>query len=192
MTIHPIFVRLTELTSISTETKTSLVASFIRQVYSPNQILLGGGQKAGSIYFVEKGLLRSYYLQKSNEITREFFTDNDFLIPGNFFSRGVSSDYVEVMDRSIVHQISYEDLMLVIKDYPELNQGIRELLEYRYERVQQRDQFLRINSAAERYRLFRLQSRFISDRATLPMLSSYLNMSRKHLSRIKNQEIFRK
>ncbi|WP_207531802.1 Crp/Fnr family transcriptional regulator [Desertivirga arenae] len=192
MTIHPIFVRLTELTSISTETKTSLVASFIRQVYSPNQILLGGGQKAGCIYFVEKGLLRSYYQVKSNEITRDFFADNEFLIPGNFFSRGISTDYIEVMDRSIVHLISYEDLMLVLKDNPELNQGIRELLEYQYERVQQRDQFLRINSAAERYRLFLSRYRSIADRATLPMLSSYLNMSRKHLSRIKNQEAYRR
>ncbi|WP_207423762.1 Crp/Fnr family transcriptional regulator [Desertivirga brevis] len=192
MMTHPAIESLTAFISISTELKTLLSSKLTRQEYSPNQILVGGGQRATCIYFVEKGLLRSYYKRKSAEITRDFFQTGDFLIPPNFFRKTSCKDYIEAVDFTIVYTLIYEDLMEILKHHTEFHRSMLEILEYQYEKSMQRDQFLRITSAVERYRLFHSRYKTVSELATLPMISSYLNISRKHLSRVKNHEAFKK
>jgi len=64
-----------------------------QKILKKGVFLLKEGQKVGEIAFVEKGLLRFFYLAKDKEINNHFFLENDYVVSDLDFLKGILSRY---------------------------------------------------------------------------------------------------
>ena len=71
---------------------------FEKEYVQKNQLLLQEGQVCKKLYFVEKGIGRSYYLKKEGkEVTQWFFGDGNFMSSvDSFFQESPSFYYVQI------------------------------------------------------------------------------------------------
>lgn len=70
---------------------------------SPRQVLTGLGEMEQHVYFVQKGLVRKYFLRGEEEITIQLSTEGDLVSSSVSFLSGVPSDFiVETMEPSVL------------------------------------------------------------------------------------------
>jgi CRP-like cAMP-binding protein len=73
------------------------------------RVLVDLGQVSPSLYFIEKGVMRTYYLRGSEDITSLLVSDGDVVcIAESFFLQKLSREVLETLEDTTVYSISYE------------------------------------------------------------------------------------
>lgn len=113
-------------------------------------MLLKEGQVCNHIYFIEKGFLRSYYINNDKEITGWFMKENDIIISVNiFFKRKPSYEWIQTIEESTLHYIHYDELQKIYKEFIEFNIVGRILTEIYYTLSEERLYAMRSHTAEE-------------------------------------------
>lgn len=149
--------------------------------------LLSAGDVSRYIYFVEKGCLRSYIVDKDGiEHVMQLVTEEHWI--GDLYSfvtqlHGTIT--IEAIEDTEVLMLSYTDLEILYEEIPALERFFRKLIQRAYVAVQQRLNAAYSASAEERYReLIRLRPE-IAKRVPLIYIASYLGITPESLSRIR-------
>lgn len=72
------------------------------------RVLVDLGQVSPSLYFIEKGVMRTYYLRGSEDITSLLVSDGDVVcIAESFFLQTLSREVLETLEDTTVYSISY-------------------------------------------------------------------------------------
>jgi CRP-like cAMP-binding protein len=156
---------------------------------SKKNSLLKIGQVCNNIYFVEKGLLRCYYIKEDKEVCSWFMKEGDVIISvESFFKQTQSYEAIQALEDSTVHYISYNELQFIYKKFPEFNFIGRVLTESYYMMSEQRLFSLRMQKSTKKY--FYLQQHFPELLLRLPSryIASYLGITEETLSRIRGRK----
>ena len=149
--------------------------------------LLKAGQICSNIYFIEKGLLRSYYFKGEKEISSWFMKEGDICIAvESFFTQQYGQENIQALEDCVVHYISYEDLQRIYRDFGEFNIIGRILVERCYLLTVQRITAMWMQRAHDRYDWLANQFPDLLQRVPAKYLASYLGITEVMLSNIKS------
>jgi CRP-like cAMP-binding protein len=154
--------------------------------YENNQKLIHAGQVAREIYFVEKGLIRGYYIDEDhNEITSVIWDELSIAAESaSFFQREKMSITMEVMAGSHLLSLSFEDLMEVYAAFPQavyFTWCISMKNEIFYQKW---NSILRNSFAWSRYLQLLEVHPSIEQKLSKEVIASLLNMTPQYLSRL--------
>ena len=154
-----------------------------------NYTLVDLGQTAKEVYFINKGLLRFYYLtDEGQEITGFIFHENMFAgSHESFFSQVPSIQVLETLEESELLVFSYEGLQELFETVPKLNVFVRKLLESRMAFAQKLVASLLMNKPQERYTSYQTLHPGLESRIPQHILASYMGITPVSLSRIRKR-----
>ncbi len=152
-------------------------------------LLLRAGQTNNTIYFINSGAARVYYLDKEGvETTSWFLFENELLISVySFFTGQPGFEYFETLEDCTFVTLSREKLNKLYDKYMEMNFIGRKLTEYYYIRNEIQTNELRMLTAKQRYLKLIEHNPQIINRVSLGHIASYLGISQETLSRIRKQ-----
>ncbi len=164
---------------------------FTTKNYNKKEILLQPDNICDNIFFINKGLLRIFFMDKNgNESTFYFSQENDFAVDYESFLNRTPSNYtIEAMEDTQVVHMSYK---MVVDGYNKLRNGekLGRLLAEKYFIIFSRKiQNIYTKTPYERYQLMNTQFPNIRQRVSQHYIASYLNISSVHLSRLINKKV---
>lgn len=160
-----------------------LVKRFVKKRKS----LLTEGDISRYMYFVEKGCLRSYTVDKEGvehviQLVLEEHWVGDLY---SFITQSQGTVNIEAIEDTEVFLLSYQDLEKLYDEIPALEKFFRKLFQRAYVTLQQRLNSVQSISAEERYReLIELRPQLLK-RVPLIYIASYLGITPESLSRIR-------
>ncbi|MBC3787819.1 Crp/Fnr family transcriptional regulator [Spirosoma utsteinense] len=186
--MEPLLAFLQTLQPISPALETTISQLLRRDSLPRKQWLLQPGQVSDRLYFIERGVVRGYYLKEGKEVTSWFMREGDFIISiVSFYSRQPAREYVELLTDSVVWSINYTQLQQLYRDFPEFNAIGRLITEKYYVQSERRTQNLRMQTAPERYAQLLADFPAIFGRVPLKYIASHLGISPETLSRLRGR-----
>lgn len=150
--------------------------------------LLKQGQINSSLFVIEQGIVRAFFLKEGKEVNSWFGMENEFIgsiLP--LYSNQPSFEYIQFLEDSIFYSISIEDLNEMYVLYPELNLIGRKIAEKLCEVLEERIVSLHTDNAEERYRALINKTPAIVQRVSLGHIASFLGITQETLSRIRSR-----
>lgn len=176
--------------AISVEIEKELEAKIQSKIYQENSFFVKQGQITSSLFMLEKGLVRSYYMKDGREINDWFGFENIPLgatMP--LFFNQPSLQNIQFLETSTIHYISNSDLNLFYNKYNEINTIGRKIVEEFCKIMEERSWSLQTESAEQRYLSLIKSESEILQRVSLGHIASYLGITQETLSRIRNRRI---
>lgn len=162
---------------------------FKRQEVPAKTTLLQEGQISRTMFFIEKGCLRTWVNNDGKEITTQFFFESDSVSSIESFRTNQPSLYtIESLETCILQTISQKDFQNIIENVPELK---KQLEEHLFKRLFQSQQLLYSflkNNPQKRYEELIEQHPHIIQRVPQHYIASYLGITSVSLSRIRNRK----
>lgn len=151
-------------------------------------VLLAEGKVSKTMFFIEKGCLRTWINNEGKEITTQFFFEGDSVSSIESFRTNQPSLYsIETLEPCILQTISQSDFRQIIENSPELRNKLEEHLFKRFLRSQQLFYSYLKNKPQKRYEELIAQYPHIVQRVPQHYIASYLGITSVSLSRIRNR-----
>lgn len=171
-----------------TEEQEELILSRIQsEKIRKKTVLQKEGQVSQSIYFVEKGLLRNFFInEKGAEQTCQFALENWWI--GDFLSFDLQTPShfsIQSVEDAEIIILTKKDQQYLLTEFPELEKYFRIMMQRSYGALQLRIKYLYDQSGEERYRHFSSLFPGFIQRIPQYMLASYLGFSPEFLSKIR-------
>ncbi len=162
---------------------------YFKQVEVPAKtILLAEGRISRTMFFVEKGCLRTWINNDGKEITTRFFFEGDSVSSIESFRTNLPSLYsIESLEPCILKTISQQDFQNMIENAPELKKILEDHLFRRLFQSQQLLYSFLKNNPQKRYEELVEQHPHIVQRVPQHYIASYLGITSVSLSRIRNR-----
>lgn len=153
------------------------------------ELLLSEGEKSDKIYFIVKGAVRIYYLNKDGQEKNTWFLFENELVVSvhSFFASQASFEYIKTMEDCSLIVLSRKKLEQLYEKFLSFNIIGRKLTELYYIRNEAQANSLRMHAAKERYGQLIAAHPQILQRVSLGHIASYLGISAETLSRIRSQ-----
>ncbi|WP_158798807.1 Crp/Fnr family transcriptional regulator [Pedobacter sp. L105] len=151
--------------------------------------LLMQGEASRYIYFVEKGALRSYSIDKvGNEHVLQLAIEGHWIADlSSFVSQSPGNINIEAIEDSEVLLLPHHDLESLFEQIPQMERFFRQLYQRAYVTLQQRHHAAQSDHAEERYRQLIHEHPYVAARIPLIYIASYLGITPESLSRIRKQ-----
>jgi CRP-like cAMP-binding protein len=184
MNLEPV-AYLNQILSLSTALQARLHSILKTREIRKRTFLLKEGQVCNNIHFIEKGLLRIYYLKDDREICSGLLCEGGLAIAvKSFFKRQKSEEYMQALEDTVVHSITYEQLEQLYKDFPEFNIVSRILITEYYVMSEDRNFLLRKKTAHEKFQFFQERFGHLAARVPRKDIASYLGVNLETLCRL--------
>jgi CRP-like cAMP-binding protein len=159
-----------------------------RQV-AKNEVLVGKGEVCRQLFFVEKGCIRTYYLQQNgSEATRYIAFEGIFgTALASFISEQPTLEYVQALEPSELLVISRTDFYALLDEIPAWERLYRISLEYAQVLNTWRLESLISMDAKARHDHLMATDPQIIRRCSNRIVASYLGITQESLSRLKAQ-----
>ncbi|MBL0330125.1 MAG: Crp/Fnr family transcriptional regulator [Bacteroidetes bacterium] len=163
------------------------LSQLTKQIHvSKNNTIVEIDSRCNDLYFVEKGLLRGFYLDDGKEITNWFAQEGEFATCFYaFVSKQPSFETIEALEDSVLTQVSFSALQQLYIQFPETERLGRIITENYYIKLEERLLSLQFKTAKERYQNFLLSKPSLLQRTSLGQIASYLGITQETLSRIR-------
>lgn len=161
---------------------------FKRTEMKRGELLLEAGNLSQKVFFIEKGLTRTWYLIQEKKVTHYFFADHSFIMPiESVFYKQPWPYYLELLEDSIVLSTHYNEIEEFLKRVPKMERVFRTVLIDVIKGFSDRLYSLQFQSAKERYDSMLSAHPDILLRAPLGHVASYLGITQQTLSVIRAQ-----
>ena len=186
--------------------KSVVNAAFKGQTFSDNQeiiiaekfqqlelkkgnFLLKNGEQVANQYYVESGCLRTFYVDDLGKEHTLQFAIHDWWISDYtaFFSEEKAILSIEVLQDSVLYQISKKDMDSLFEQVESLNSFFRKKMERAFASFQKRILANLSQSATERYLDFVANYPNIEQQVKNYHIASYLGITTETLSRIRKE-----
>ncbi|MBD0404065.1 Crp/Fnr family transcriptional regulator [Flammeovirga sp. EKP202] len=166
-----------------------LKEKLIKQEYKAKKIITTEGKVENSVYFIEEGLIRSYYLQDGKEINTYFACDGQFISSySSFIAQSPSLESLEAIEKSRVYAISFETMTELYQKAAKFEKLGRLMAEKNYLCVIDRTRKMQTLTAKEKYLDFlETYDEKIIQRVPQHQIASYLGIAPESLSRVRKQ-----
>jgi CRP-like cAMP-binding protein len=154
---------------------------------SANQIIFSKGDVFTDILFINKGLIRTYYIsEEGNDITFQIYEENSFAVDfSSFISRQPSQLVCETLETSEIVFIPYLEVGELYKSLPSFTHFGKRAAEAAFIRAYNRALSLLTRTASERYDRLIIERPSLMQRLPQYYIASYLGITPQSLSRIR-------
>ena len=172
---------------LSDELREHLFTNLKTVVLHKKEFLLKQGQVCRSIWFIETGLVRCFYIKEDKEVCSWFMKEGDIIISvESFFTQMPSYESIQALEECELLCMDYRQLQVIYHRFPEFNFIARVLTEKYYTLSEQRLYSLRMQRASERYTYLMDHFPELIQRVPSTFIASYLGITLETLSRIKH------
>ncbi|MEA1786172.1 Crp/Fnr family transcriptional regulator [Arenibacter sp. GZD96] len=181
-----IVIYLNEIIPLSAGLKSFLATHIKSTVFAKGDLICKKGQVCTNLHVIKKGVVRGFFMADETEVTTWISSDNDiFTSITGYFRNEVAMENIQALEETHCVYLSYEDMHFCLKNFPEMRDLNRILMEDYYLHAENRAYLARIPSALGRWHHYRATSKSeIIDRIPKKYLASFLNMRPETLSRL--------
>lgn len=152
-----------------------------------NNIISRQDQYNRKVFFIEKGLLRSFYYTKGKDITTNFYMEGKLMANIDTLFRNQPTRYnFETIEDSVITVCNFSKLEELCENSIECASLSRYILGNLMTQMATRIASLQYMTAKEKYYQLLEENPNIILRAPLGMIATYLGISQETLSRIRN------
>lgn len=171
---------------VSDEALEALVCLFERCVFPAKTIIVRVGELDRNVYFIERGIARSYILHDGKEITTWFSKEGDATCGSwDLYHRKAGFEYVETLEETIAYAVAINKLDGLYEAYIDIANWMRVLQQENFLQLQDTHICRLALPAKERYRHFMEVFPDLHDRINLRYIASFLGITQQSLSRIR-------
>ena len=164
-----------------------LESVLIPRKYAKGDMVLSEGEICTSIIYIDKGLLRQFYLKNGKEVTEYLAVEGCIMMSiESLFKEVPSLQQIEAIEPTIVYELPKKKLEEVALHNVNIQILYRKILEESLILSQVHADLVRFESAENRYRRMCKLSPQIALRAPLLFIASYLQMTSETLSRVRS------
>jgi CRP-like cAMP-binding protein len=151
------------------------------------EYLLKAGKISRNLCFIQKGLLRAFYVKDNSEVSAWFMSDGDFIVSiESFYEQKESYESIQALEDTDLYYLDYTELEYIYQTFLEFNY-IGRVLTIKYLTLWTKQLFsIRNQSAEERYLWLMANRPEIVLRVPAKYIASYLDITEVTLSLIKN------
>jgi CRP-like cAMP-binding protein len=173
--------------NLSEEFSEKLDALFRHQYVKKGEILFRPESFSQRIIFIEKGLIRTYYLKDGKDITYLFLSEKSFLAPIEcvFYNKPAPYGW-EALENCEIRIAPYKDFEMFFSQIPGMEKFIRLLLTNVLHTVAGKLYSIQFQTALDRYKSLIESQPDILLRAPLGHVASYLGITQQTLSVIRS------
>lgn len=181
-------IQIRKVTDFSEEECSMFVPYLNRKTLRKGEFLLKEGQKVNEIAFIEKGILRLFYLSDEKEINNHFFLENDYAVSYLDFLKGTPSRYyIQALEDCELILFNSQSLQIAYQESKNWERFGRIIAESVYATATNRFESFLFLSAKERYLQMIQDYPLFIKKIPLYHLASYLGIERESLSRIRKE-----
>jgi CRP-like cAMP-binding protein len=159
--------------------------------FGKREIVLDEHEICTQSYFIEKGILRLYYLKDGKEITEFFCAENQWInSPKSFINQEIDVYYIETIEEAQVWSLHVHDLVRLFNQYPAMEKYARMDMGSTFLQVLERLAISRFSTAREKYQHFLKVHEDVHHRIPLGMAASYIGVTQETLSRLRKNTLF--
>ncbi|MCC8423664.1 Crp/Fnr family transcriptional regulator [Mucilaginibacter sp. UR6-11] len=183
---QPFFDALLGIHFFTEEVKNSFNNIVKKKTFPTHHILLRTGEVCKKIWFIEDGFAMSHIVKVGKKIPVLFWEKNDIVIPVRSFLKQLPSELnIELLEKSSLSFISYDDFNNLMQKYPETIKYFQNKIEGLNYVLEKRVVDLISTSVEQRYQLILTNSPNIILKTPVELVASYLGVSRKTLNRVR-------
>ena len=167
----------------------AFAAIFTRRAFGEKEHVVNPHQDFDEIFFVNRGLLRVYYLSEDGkEFNKSFVAEGMFAGSLIAYRRaGQVCCGIQALEDTELLATKYENFIAFYDRHPAFDRLGRMVLEWLLTLKEQREQSFLLQSAAERFQDFARQHPALVRRVPQYHLASYLGIAEVSLSRLKRR-----
>lgn len=176
---------------VSDEAMEALTRLFDKCVFPAKTTIIHAGRRCRKVYFIEKGITRSFVLHNGKQITTWFSQEGDAACGSlDLYRHKAGFEYVETLEETTAYSIYVEQLDELYKSHTDIANWMRVLQQENFLRLQD-IHIRRLNrSAKERYEHFIKEYPELLQRVNLGYIASFLGVTQQSLSRIRSSGRF--
>jgi CRP-like cAMP-binding protein len=157
-----------------------------RKTFSAGSVLQAAGQDSSSVWWIERGLIRCYYLSAEGAERNRSFHSEGAWVGGSFPPQIGPSPYtIEALEETQTVALSYATVRAWQQQFPAVEPLLAEAIAYLFFRQSQREAQLLMLSHQARYQAFLHDQSDLAERIAIHHVASYLGISHVSLSRIR-------
>lgn len=152
-------------------------------------VLLREGKIANEYYILQSGIARAYvYDYNGNEITTEFFSENEVVIStSSLFQRIPSQENIQAVTDCILWKLNFEVFQPLFHSMPGFREWVRLWFTTQLFFIKQRSLDMIRETATARYLKLLQEKPEITQYVPLKQIASYLGVTDTSLSRIRKE-----
>jgi CRP-like cAMP-binding protein len=182
------FTALSQFVPISPESRDALGSKSKKLELPRGHVLVKQNSVCNYLYFIEKGLTRTYYLKDGKDVTDWISTENSFACSIiSFITRKPDRRIIELLEPATIFSIHHDDLENLYTRYHDIERLGRLIISTGLIQMQQKFDDLHFATAAQRYHTLMETNPDLILRVPLGMIASYLGITQETLSRIRSQ-----
>ncbi len=174
------------LSQPESEAENLLASKLYEKKYRKGELILETGQVCKRIYFVDSGLVKTFFYTDTREFIMRFFPEGHmFTVLDSFLLQQPSVYSVLALEDTIVTCLNYDDLEMLCSRYHSMETFYRKLLSLAAVHMMDRIGGTLEEKALIAYRRFLKEHGSLLQRISLADLASYLGITQVSLSRIR-------
>lgn len=172
--------------TLTQEMLQAFTSAFTLETYKKGEHIIEADQHCRKLWFINKGVLRTYYYQNGKDITSWIYPQEYYITLWSSFHYGrPTTDYIQAIAPTELLAITKTDLDKLYNTYPELNLFGRKMMEEMIAFTDYIQHGFMFAEAKERYdNLISIYPDILQD-ASLGHIASILGMTQETLSRIR-------
>lgn len=150
------------------------------------EYLLKNGERCRKIFFINKGLTKTYFNRGDKEFIMRFFPENSmFTVLDSYIQQTPSTHMILALETTTITFINQTDLEELCKKHHSIETFFRKLISFASLNMMKRISEMLEENATERYNHFVKENNLLLQRISLGDLANYLGITQVSLSRIR-------
>lgn len=175
-----IFQHFEKFIQLSEELKGELENKLEYVVFKKGEMILNADQVCTESYFIQKGILRTYFLKDGKEVSEYFCSTDEWVnSPKSFITRKKDIYYIDAIEDTEAYRLNVNDLVYLFDNYPLMERYSRLSMGTFFGHVMERITSIRFTTAKEKYDHFCQTYGHIHHRIPLGMAPETLSRIRK-------------
>jgi CRP-like cAMP-binding protein len=177
------------LTFLEKEAEEALVSVLRQKSYDKGNYLLEAGTVCSRIYFIDSGLVKTFFYTDTREFIMRFFPEGSmFTVLDSFVTRQPSAYSIEALEPTELTYLDHSDLEKLCAQYHSMETFYRKLVSNAAVNMMDRISGSLEEKAQAAYHKFLKEHGKLVQRISLADLASYLGITQVSLSRIRGMK----